>query len=249
MVFRQLFDPESGTLSYLVADDETRKAALIDPVLASVERDLALVKELGLTLEIVLETHVHADHVTSASVLRERSGARMVVGAAGPRCADLQVGDGAILPLGRLAFRVLATPGHSEDGVSLLLVNRDRLEQPGACVFTGDTLLVRGCGRTDLPGGDAGRLYDSITRVLFALPDDTLVFPAHDYEGNRITSIGEERRLNPRLAGRSRKDFIALMSARRSPEPRLLQRALAANRACGNEAVASPPGDGERGAR
>jgi sulfur dioxygenase len=228
MILRQLFDRDSSTYTYLVGDRATGKAALIDPVLEQLERDLRLVDELGLRLELVLETHVHADHVTGAGRLRERTGARSVASGRGAPCADLHLGHGEVIRVGELAITVLETPGHTDDGLSYLL---------GEHVFTGDTLLVRGCGRTDFQNGDPGTLYDSITRVLFALSDDTIVWPGHDYRGHTASTIGEEKRHNPRLVGpgglRSRDELIAIMNGLDLPPPRHLDVAVPANRACG----------------
>lgn len=228
MLLRQLFDPESSTYSYLVADPASGDAALIDPVREQLERDLGLVAELGLRLRWVLETHVHADHVTAAGALRERTGARTVASAAGAPCIDVRLAHGERLPLGALEIVALETPGHTDDGLSYLV---------GANVFTGDTLLVRGCGRADFQNGDAGALYDSITRTLFTLPDDTVVWPGHDYRGFTSSTVGEERRCNPRLAGRTRDEFIALMAGLRLPPPKRLAESVPANRACGVEPV------------
>ncbi len=224
MIFRQLFDAESSTYTYLLADLATREAVLIDPVREQVERDLKMLGELGLRLIYVLDTHVHADHVTGAGALRERTGARTVVGAHVAPCADIHVRHGDLLRVGALEIRVLATPGHTDDSVSYLVGDR---------VFTGDAMLVRGNGRTDFQNGDAVTLYDSITRVLFALPDTTMVYPAHDYQGHTATTIGEEKRWNPRIAGKSREDFVAIMRELNLPAPKKLREAVPANQACG----------------
>jgi glyoxylase-like metal-dependent hydrolase (beta-lactamase superfamily II) len=224
MIFRQLFDAESSTYTYLVADPASHQAALIDPVLEQTERDLTLVKELGLTLTHVLETHVHADHVTAAGRLRELTGCQVVAGAKGAECVNVHVKHGDVVRVGELAIWVLATPGHTDDSMSFLVDGR---------VFTGDGLLVRGTGRTDFQNGDAGQLYDAITQVLFTLPDETRVYPGHDYKGRTVTTIGEEKRFNPRLAGKDRAAFIQLMSELRLPPPKKLDIAVPANRACG----------------
>ena len=224
MIFRQLFDAESSTYTYLLADPATREAVLIDAVREQVDRDLGLLVELDLELVYVLDTHVHADHVTGAGALRDRTGARTVVGGRAAPCADVHVGHGDVLRAGSLEIHVLATPGHTDDSVSYVVGDR---------VFTGDALLVRGTGRTDFQNGDAGALYDSITRVLFALPDATQVFPAHDYRGHTATTIGEEKRFNPRVAGKSRDEFVALMRELNLPAPRKIQEAVPANQACG----------------
>ena len=233
MLFRQLLDHESSTFTYLLADDETLEAALIDPVLEQVDRDVELVSQLGLTLVHVLDTHVHADHVTAASRLREKTGARTVAGRTGAPCADRLVDEGDVVRVGRVVLRVLATPGHTDDSVSYLLVDPDHTDQPADRVFTGDALLIRAAGRTDFQNGDAGRLYDSITRTLFTLPDATLVYPAHDYRGRTVTTVAEEKRWNARIAGKNRGEFIAVMNALHLPEPKRLREAVPANRACG----------------
>jgi sulfur dioxygenase len=239
MLFRQLFEHESSTYTYLLADDETREAALIDPVLEEAERDLEIIAQLGLTLTYVLDTHIHADHITAAARLREKTGARTVAGVGGPACADALVGEGDIVLFGRVALRVLATPGHTNESVSYLLVDPERPALARDRVFTGDALLIRAAGRTDFQNGDAGRLYDSITRSLFTLPDATLVYPAHDYHGRTVTTIGEEKRWNARIAGRSREEFIAVMNALHLPDPKRLHEAVLANRACGSAPVSA----------
>lgn len=231
MLFRQLFDAGSSTYTYLLADEQGRQAALIDPVLEHVERDLKLLAELGLTLVAVLETHVHADHITGAGVLRERTGAKVVTSKRGAPCADVRVGDGDVVRVGRLAVEVLETPGHTDDSLSFLVEGR---------LFTGDALLIRATGRTDFQNGDAGQLYDSITSRLFTLPDATEVYPCHDYAGHRASTIGEEKRHNPRLAGRTRESFIAFMAGRRLPPPAKLDVAVPANRACGRPPPPAP---------
>lgn len=232
MLFRQLFDSESSTYTYLVGDEATRQAVLIDPVLEQADRDLQLVAELNLTLTHVFDTHVHADHVTASGVLRERTHATVVGSVGGASCTNVQVRHGDKVRVGQLVFQVLATPGHTDDSISYLLGDR---------VFTGDALLVRGNGRTDFQNGNASQLYDSLTRVLFTLPEGTLVYPGHDYQGRTVTSIGEEKRHNPRVAGKSREEFIHIMENLHLPKPRKLDVAVPANLACGHTAT-SPPG-------
>jgi sulfur dioxygenase len=224
MIFRQLFDADSSTYTYLIADPQTGMAALIDPVLEQVDRDLQAVRELDLTLSHVLETHVHADHVTASGVLREKTGCTVVVGELGAQCADIQVRDGDELRVGSLPVRVVATPGHTDDSISFVVGDR---------VFTGDALLIRGTGRTDFQNGDPGELYESITRKLFSLPDATRIYPGHDYKGRTMSTIGEERRHNPRVAGKSREQFIELMNALELGAPKRIDVAVPANRACG----------------
>jgi sulfur dioxygenase len=232
MIFRQLFDSESSTYTYLLGDEATRQAVLIDPVLEQVDRDLQLVGELDLTLTHVFDTHVHADHVTASGLLRERTQATVVGGVGGASCANVQVRHGDEVRVGQLVFQVLATPGHTDDSVSYFIGDR---------VFTGDALLVRGTGRTDFQNGNAAQLYDSLTRVLFSLPDATLVYPAHDYKGRTVTSIAEEKRHNPRVAGKSQAEFIHIMENLHLPKPRKLDVAVPANRACGHT-TPSPQG-------
>lgn len=230
MLLRQLFDPETSTYTYLIADDATREAAIIDPVREHIERDLQLLRELGLTLRYVLETHVHADHVTSAGPLSDATGATTVVGLRGAACGNVRVKHGDRLHLGAITIEVLETPGHTDDSLSFRV---------GEHVFTGDCLLVRGTGRADFQNGDPNALYDSITNVLFELPDDTVVWPGHDYRGHTCSTIGEERELNPRVAGRSREAFVAVMNDLRLAPPRHIQEAVPANRACGRTASTS----------
>ena len=227
MVVRQLFDAETSTFTYLVVDPASRHAALIDSVREHVERDLRLLDELGVTLTHVLETHTHADHVTGAGLIRERTRAHTYGGELGASCIDVHLRHGERITIGSSTLGVLATPGHTDDSVSYYAPGT-----PGM-VFTGDALLIRGCGRADFQNGDARTLYDSITRVLWSLPDDTIVYPAHDYRGFTASTIGEERRLNPRLAGSSPDAFVALMDSLHLPRPGRMDEAVPANRACG----------------
>jgi sulfur dioxygenase len=224
MIVRQLFDAESFTFTYLLADERTGHAALIDPVDEQIERDLRLVKDLDLELRYVLETHVHADHVTSAGLVAERTGAVTAASELGASCAKLHLKDGDELSLGDIELRALATPGHTRDSMSFYT--------PGH-VFTGDALFVRGTGRTDFQNGDAGALYDSISQKLFTLPEQTLVWPGHDYRGHTVSTIGEERRLNPRLAGKTRAEFEQIMRELKLSPPKKIQVAVPANLACG----------------
>ena len=224
LFLRQLFDAATSTYTYLVADLGTREAMLIDPVLECVERDLGLLSELGFTLRYAADTHVHADHVTASGVLRERTGCTTVGARAGADCADLKAAPGSTLEVGRLRVEVLGTPGHTDDSLSYRV---------GANVFTGDALLIRGTGRTDFQNGDASQLYDSITGTLFALPDNTKVWPGHDYKGRTVSTIGEEKRFNPRLAGKSREQFVDIMENLDLPPPARIVEAVAANRTCG----------------
>lgn len=225
MLLRQLFDKESSTYTYLVADPVSGDATLIDPVKEQFDRDLTLLRELGLTLRWVLETHVHADHVTAAGALRERTGAKTAASATGAPCVDVPLADGDTVTVGAVSIRAIATPGHTDDGMCFLANGH---------VFTGDTLLIRGCGRADFQNGNPSQLYHSITQVLFALPSDTIVCPAHDYKGNMRSSIGEEIAHNPRVSGKSEAEFVAIMNGLNLPKPAKIDVAVPANKACGN---------------
>lgn len=226
MIFRQLFDPVSSTYTYLLADAPSRQAVIVDPVREHAQRDLGLLAELGLKLVYILETHVHADHVTGASALKRVTGAQTGVsqhcGAGG---FDQLLDDGDVLAFGGQSLLVIATPGHTPG--SCCFIWQDRL-------LTGDTLLIGGCGRTDFQKGDAGTLYDSITRHLFSLPDDTLVYPGHDYRGRRVSTIAEERFTNPRLSGKTRSEFIEIMNNLDLPMPGKIGEAVSANLRGGN---------------
>lgn len=234
MIFEQFFEPQSSSLSYLLACPETKQALLIDPVYADLDTYIAALTELGLTLVYTLETHVHADHVTAADALRKRLGSRSVVHhAAGASCADWLVKDGDQLQLGTLQISVRATPGHTNGCVSYLVGDR---------VFTGDALLIGGCGRTDFQQGDAGQLYDSIHTQIYSLPDATWVYPGHDYHGNRVSTVGQEKQHNTRLATTvSREAFIALMANLKLAYPAQMAHALPANQACGDASHIGQP--------
>ncbi len=230
MIFRQLFEPKSSTYTYLVACPETHEAVLIDPVLETVERDQQCLAELGLRLVFTLETHLHADHITGAARLRERLGARIGYPQPDcPDCADFAVREGEPLQLGSVSIEPLFTPGHTDAHYAY------RIQQAGrALVLTGDALLLDGCGRTDFQSGDARTLYRSIQEKLFALDDNTLVYPAHDYEGRWVSTIGQEKTRNPRLkTGTSEAEFVALMEGLDLDYPKQIDRALPGNQRCG----------------
>jgi len=228
MEIRQLFDPESSSYSYLVWDTNSRLAAMIDPVQDQVERDIRLIRELGLTLKYTLETHVHADHITGSGQLRDALNSIVLVHEnSKAKCADVLIKGGDFVPLGSSKIHVLFTPGHTDSDVSYVI--------PGA-VFTGDTLLIRDCGRTDFQSGDAGTLYDSITRYLYTLPDDTLVYPGHDYNGRSSSTICEEKAHNQRIgSGTSRAAFINTMDNLNLDPPQRIHEALPSNLRCGTQ--------------
>ncbi|MDO5289778.1 MAG: MBL fold metallo-hydrolase [Pseudomonadota bacterium] len=229
----QLFDPASSTFTYILFDEDTREALIIDPVDEQIERDLAALAQLNLRLVWAVETHAHADHITSAARLAELTGARL---AAPAGCdvgtAAVQLHEGDTLAFGRERLRVLHTPGHTAGSVCYDW-QRASPRQPGRHLFTGDTLLIQGCGRTDFQSGDAGQLYDSITQKLFTLPDTTLVWPGHDYHGRTQSTIGAEKASNPRLAGQTREQFVQRMDALNLPKPRRIDEAVPANQRSG----------------
>jgi sulfur dioxygenase len=229
MIFKQLFDQETWTYTYLIADPVSKDAVLIDPVNTHVDDYIRMLEEQGLQLKYSLETHVHADHITASGLLRQRLGAQTGVSQlCGAETADIQIQDGDIFEFADgEQLKVIATPGHTPGSISFLW--RDR-------VFTGDSLLIGGCGRTDFQGGDAGAQYDCITRRLFTLPEDTLVYPGHDYQQHWVSTIRQERTTNPRLAGKTREQFIDIMNNLNLPKPRLIDEAVPANRRCGVEA-------------
>ncbi|MFN9175909.1 MAG: MBL fold metallo-hydrolase [Synechocystis sp.] len=230
MLFRQLFDPETSTYTYLIADPKTQEAALVDSVLEQVDRDERLLKELGLTLRFCMETHVHADHITGAGRLREITGCQNLVPQfAEVSCADRHLNDGEVIQVGSIPIQAIATPGHTDSHLAYL-VNQ-------TYVLTGDALLIRGCGRTDFQSGDAGTLYDVIKQKLFTLPDQTLVFPGHDYHGQTVSTIGEEKQFNPRFIGRDRQEFIDYMNGLNLPDPKKIMEAVPANQLCGQKIV------------
>jgi glyoxylase-like metal-dependent hydrolase (beta-lactamase superfamily II)/rhodanese-related sulfurtransferase len=231
LIFRQLFDPQSSTYTYLLADGESRAALLIDPVFEQAPRDLALLRELGLTLVATLETHVHADHVTGAWLLKERAGSRIALAkASGAVGADLFLEDGDRVPFGRRALEVRATAGHTNGCVTYVLDDESR-------AFTGDALLIRGTGRTDFQQGDARALYRAVHARIFTLPEACLLYPGHDYRGLTVTSVGEEKKFNPRLGGSlSEDDFVGYMRNLGLPHPKQIDIAVPANLKCGRPA-------------
>lgn len=221
----QLFDPASSTYTYVLFDAATRDALIIDPVDEQLTRDLQVLRDYGLRLVWTVETHAHADHITSAHLLAEHTGARTAAPAAcGISTAAEQLHDGGVLRFGQQQLRALQTPGHTAG--SMCYVWEDGTQHH---VYTGDTLLINGCGRTDFQSGSAEALYDSITRVLFALPDGTIVWPGHDYQGRSHSTIGAEKRGNARIAGKSLAEFKTIMDNLHLPRPRRIDEAVPAN--------------------
>jgi len=224
-MFRQFYDEASSTLTYLLADAKSRQAVLIDPVTENIDDYLAVINQHALELVYSLETHVHADHITGGGKLKNITQAKTAVSSAcGADTADIQLNDGDVITIGEDNIQVIATPGHTAGSVSFLWHD---------CLFTGDSLLINGCGRTDFQSGDAGKLYDAITKRLFTLPGETLVYPGHDYNGRRVSSIAQEKGINPRLANKTRDEFIELMSNLNLPKPKMIDIAVPANRKCG----------------
>jgi glyoxylase-like metal-dependent hydrolase (beta-lactamase superfamily II)/rhodanese-related sulfurtransferase len=234
MIFRQLFDPQSSTYTYLLADPGTREAVLVDPVFEQARRDAALIDELGLKLLWTLETHVHADHVTGAWLLRKKLGSRIALSrASGADGADRLLQPADRVEFGKRYVEARATPGHTSGCMSYVLDDR-------SMVFTGDALLIRGCGRTDFQQGDARMLYRSVREQVFSLPDRCLVYPGHDYRGLTVTSVGEEKLYNPRLAESiGEGDFVGYMTHLGLPHPKQMDVAVPANMKCGQPAQAS----------
>ena len=226
LIFRQLFDPASSTYTYLLADGG--EAVLIDPVFEQVRRDAALISELHLRLLWTLETHIHADHVTGGWLLKQRLGSQIAVGAeSGATCADRVLASGDRIAFGGRSLEARATPGHTRGCITYVLDDR-------TMAFTGDCVLIRGCGRTDFQEGSSARLYRSVHEQIFSLPDSCLLYPGHDYRGLSVTSVGEEKQYNPRLGGElSESDFAGYMDNLKLAHPKKIDVAVPANLQCG----------------
>lgn len=226
VIFKQLFEPVSSTYTYLLGCEETGQAILIDPVVNAIDRDLRTVQELGLTLAYTVETHIHADHITSARELKQRTGSRIAAPAWDRLpCTDHPLEDRVPFRVGTLELQPIHTPGHTDGHFAYGMNDR---------VFTGDALLIDGCGRTDFQNGDAATLFRSVRERLFSLADECLVYPAHDYHQRHVSSIGQERARNPRLGGdRTEAEFLAIMADLELPYPKFIDYALPGNRACG----------------
>lgn len=230
MIFRQMFEPVSSTYTYVVASGRGREALIIDPVKEKLDDYLRLIADLDLKLVRAIDTHTHADHITALGALRERTGCVTIMGEfTKALCVSQSIREGETIQLDGLRLQAMYTPGHTDESFSFVL-NPERPE----AVFTGDVLLIRGSGRTDFQGGDPRKSWDSIVNKLFRLPDETTVYPGHDYKGWTASSIWEEKRANPRLAGKTEAEYVAIMNGLQLPNPKLMDVAVPANLACGN---------------
>ncbi|WP_352311005.1 MBL fold metallo-hydrolase [Psychrobacter sp. W2-37-MNA-CIBAN-0211] len=226
MIFRQLYEPLSSTYTYLLGDEDTGQAVLIDPVIATMDRDLAEVRKLGLHLVYTVDTHIHADHITAALELKHAVGSKIAAPAYDRLpCADVGLEEGIPLKVAGITLHPLHTPGHTAGHFAYLFNER---------VFTGDALLIDGCGRTDFQNGDVDALYKSVRQKLFSLPGDTLVYPAHDYQGRFVSSINQEKKRNPRLGGDTTiEEFKVIMDNLNLPYPKFIDYAVPGNQQCG----------------
>lgn len=231
--FAQLYEQDTSTYTYIIADPYTREAAIIDPVLEMVERDLTLLHELNVKLKYILDTHIHADHITGSGELRKKTGAKSCVSEhAGADCIDIPLQDGQCLMLGAHKLDVMYTPGHTNSCVTFYFDGR---------LFTGDCLLIRGCGRTDFQQGSAEELFNSVRTKLFCFPDDTLVYPGHDYKGHTASTVGLEKKFNLRLSLNTDKEkFLKVMADLKLDNPKRIHEAVPANMACGKIASDTP---------
>lgn len=226
MIFRQLYEPLSSTYTYLLGDEQTGQAILIDPVISTMDRDLSEINRLGLKLVYTIDTHIHADHITAATEMKLAVGSMIAAPAYDQLpCIDVGIEEGKLFQVGGLMLQPIHTPGHTDGHFSYIINDR---------VFTGDALLIEGCGRVDFQDGDAEALYKSVHEKLFALPDETLVYPAHDYKGRFVSSIAQEKKRNPRLGGEKTLDeFKYIMENLNLPYPKFIAYAIPGNRQCG----------------
>jgi glyoxylase-like metal-dependent hydrolase (beta-lactamase superfamily II) len=221
MLFRQLFDKTSSTFTYLIASAKGREALIIDPVLDNINEYIGLLNELDLRLVKVIDTHIHADHITGASKLKDQTNCTTIMGEQTPANAvDLEVKDEEIIKLDQIEIKALYTPGHTSDSFSFLMND---------CLFSGDTLLINGTGRTDFQNGSAKDAYNSIFNKLLKLPEKTLLYPAHDYNGEKVSSIGKEKKFNPRLQVSSENEYVEIMNNLNLPEPKMMDVNVARN--------------------
>jgi len=226
LVFRQLFDRESCTYTYLLADNTSREAVLIDPVIELVDRDAQLVKDLGLQLKYVANTHVHADHITGSGKLKEcLSGSKSVISRASQAVADVHLEHGDTIKFGEFELEARSTPGHTNGCLTYVFHEK-------GMAFTGDALLIRGCGRTDFQEGSSSRLYESVHSQILSLPNTTRLYPAHDYKGQTVSTVEEEKKFNPRLS-KSKEEFIDIMKNLNLAYPKMIDKAVPANMVCG----------------
>ena len=214
MIFKQVFDTKSSTYTYLIASAKGREAVIIDPVLENVDEYINILKELNLKLVKVIDTHIHADHITGASKLKQATSCMILMGEHTPaETVEIKVKDEEIIKLDQLEIKALYTPGHTSDSYSFLMDNH---------LFSGDTLLINGTGRTDFQNGSAKDAYNSIFNRLLVLPEETLLYPAHDYNGKKVSSIGNEKKFNPRLQVRNEEEYVEIMNNLNLPEPKLM---------------------------
>ena len=229
MLFRQLFEKDSSTYSYLLASRPGGEALIIDPVRSEIPQYLRIVEELGLKMVYALDTHVHADHITALGGLREELACTTIMGEqTKAECVSRKVTDGELIKIDGIELKAVYTPGHTDDSYSYLMNDR---------VFTGDTLLIRGTGRTDFQNGDAKQQYNSLFNKILTLPEETLVYPGHDYKGWTVSTIGEEKAHNPRLQVASEAEYVELMNNLNLPNPKQMDVAVPANLTCGLEAA------------
>ncbi|XP_069393209.1 persulfide dioxygenase ETHE1, mitochondrial [Paralichthys olivaceus] len=225
-LFRQLFESESSTYTYVLADAETKEAVVIDPVLETLDRDLKLIRELGLDLKVAVNTHCHADHITSTGLMKKRlAGLKSAISKFSGAAADILLSEGDRILFGKHYLTVRQTPGHTDGCLTLVLEDQ-------SMAFTGDALLIRGCGRTDFQQGSPERLYESVHQKIFTLPDQCLIYPAHDYLGQTVSTVGEERKFNPRLT-KNLEEFVNIMNNLNLRKPAKIDIAVPANLVCG----------------
>ncbi|MBP9681056.1 MAG: MBL fold metallo-hydrolase [Bacteriovorax sp.] len=228
MIFHQLFEPETSTYTYLLADEVTKEAILIDTVKETAERDLKLLNEMGLQLKFLIDTHIHADHITGAGFLRQKTGAKTAVSKhANVECTDIQLTDGDIITFGHYQLKALETPGHTNSCMSFLV---------DSMLFSGDVLMIRATGRTDFQQGSPEKMYASITQKIFTLPPETKIFPGHDYKGFSYSTVELEKKFNPRIGGNKNvAEFSQIMNDLKLSPPKKIDIAVAANMKCGLE--------------